>query len=292
MQKRSLGRGLSDLLSTSYAPAVQTIHDIEVGRLQPNPFQPRQVLDEEQIADLAASIQAHGILQPILVREDVHSDDYQIVAGERRWRAALRLELSTVPCVITNLEDAQMLEVALIENLQRDDLNPIEEAAAYQRLGEEFHLSQEEIAVQVGKSRSAVANCVRLLLLPDEIQQAILDGRLTEGHGRALLALRDEPGLLSVAYERTLSQGLNVRQTEEIARKFSDRASAPRQQPSPPPSRQDPHLSAATDRLQRALATRVAITPHPQGSGTIKIMYHNDEELTRLLDALAPEVDL
>jgi ParB family transcriptional regulator, chromosome partitioning protein len=286
--RRSLGRGLSDLLSGTNAVSTRAIIEVEVEQLQPNPFQPRRQISEGSLAELADSIREQGVLQPIIVRES--ADGYQIVAGERRWRAVKQLDLRTIPCVISDFNDLQMLEIALIENLQRDDLNPIDEARAYKRLSEEFGLSQDDLATRVGKSRPAVANCMRLLSLPLEVQDAVSEGTLTEGHARALLALRSEPGLLYRVCEQTIREGLSVRQTEETARKLSESSSAPRKEPGGA-ARQDPHLSALLERLQGALATKVAITPKSDGGGTIRIAYHDAEELTRLMESIAPEVD-
>jgi ParB family chromosome partitioning protein len=288
MQKRSLGRGLSDLLSGTNAMSTRAIIEVETEKLQPNPMQPRRVIDYERLGDLANTIRDQGILQPILVREA--AEGYQIVAGERRWRAAGFLNMPTVPCIVTDLDDFQALEVALIENLQRDDLNPIDEARAYKRLNEEFGVSQEELGGRLGKSRSAVANCMRLLTLPLEVQDAVCEGTLTEGHARALLTLREQPALLYQACQDTISRGLNVRDTEEIARKYSAQGSAPPPQPAPAAAT-DPHLGAVQERLQAALATKVALAPRPDGGGTIRISYHDVEELSRLLDAIAPEMD-
>jgi len=290
MPRRSLGKGLSELLAGANMAATRAVIDVELDRLQPNPYQPRRVISEEALAELTDSIREQGVLQPLLVREIEHG--YQIVAGERRWRAARLLELATVPCLVHQFDDSQTLQVALIENLQRDDLNPIEQARAFRQLIEEFGMTQEELSSGIGKSRSAVANCLRLLSLPLEIQEGVEEGALSEGHARALLALRDEPGLLYQATEQIVREDLNVRQTEKLVRKISERAAAS-PEPTPPSSAApDPHLVSAVDRLQEALATRVRIARKAQGGGTIRITYHDDEELSRLLDVIAPDVGL
>ena len=290
MQKRSLGRGLSDLLSaSSNAVPTRAIIEVSIGELRPNPYQPRGSFDPDHIDDLAASIRVQGILQPILVREG--PEGYQIVAGERRWRAASIAGLSVVPCIISDFDEMQMLEVALIENLQRDDLNPMDEALAFARLREDFGLTQEDLAASLGKSRSAIANCLRLLDLPVEVQDAVSDGRLSEGHARALLMLKDERGLVLRTCEQVIEQGLSVRQTEEIARNLSDLVDTPVAARAHTVARQDPHVAAAAERLQGALATKVSIAAKPGAGGTIRIAFHDVEELTRIIEAIAPEVD-
>ncbi len=291
MQKRGLGRGLSDLLAGTGGVSTRGVIEVEVDRLYPSPFQPRRNFEEEELRDLAASIAEQGVLQPLLVRET--AEGYQIVAGERRWRAAGLAGLATVPCLVHECDDGQALQMALIENLQREDLNPIEQARAFRQLIEEFGMKQEEVADRVGKSRPAVANVLRLLSLPVEVQDAVIAGTLSEGHARALLPLRDEPALLYQVCEQVIQQGLSVRQTEELVRKSSALSSAPAQakQGRGAPT-DDPHLAAAVERLQQALATRVQIRQRSDGSGTILIHYHDVEDLGRLLDALAPEAEI
>jgi ParB family transcriptional regulator, chromosome partitioning protein len=290
MQRRSLGRGLSDLLSGANAVSIRAVIEVAIDRLQPNPYQPRHTVDPDQLAELADSLRAQGILQPLLVREI--AGGYQIIAGERRWRAAKLLDLPTVPCIVHQLDDSQALQVALIENLQRDDLNSVDQARAFRCLIEEFGMTQEEVATRVGKSRSTIANSLRLLSLPVELQDAIAGGTLTEGHARALLGLREEPALLYAAYQRIADEGLNVRQTEELVRRLPEQvaAQAPPCDVAPGEPPLDVHAAAAAERLQQALAARVTIKPRRRG-GTIKIIYHDLEELNRLLDTIAPELD-
>lgn len=290
MPRRSLGKGLSDLLAGASMAATRAVIEVGLDRLQPNPYQPRRQISEDEISGLADSIREQGILQPLLVRETEHG--YQIVAGERRWRAAQLLELATVPCLIHQFDDRQTLQVALIENLQRDDLNAIEQARAFRQLKEEFGMTQEELAGSIGKSRSAVANSLRLLSLPVEIQEGVEEGTLTEGHARALLALRGEPGLLYQACEQIVRQDLNVRQTERLVQRVSEQAAVSAEPVRAEATEADPHLAAARDRLQETLATKVRITPKAGGGGTIRVTYHDDEELNRLLDAIAPDIGL
>lgn len=291
MQKRGLGRGLSDLLAGTGGVSTRGVIEVEVDRLHPSPFQPRRNFEEEELRDLAASISEQGILQPLLVRET--AEGYQIVAGERRWRAASLARLATVPCLVHECDDREALQIALIENLHREDLNPIEQARAFRQLIEEFGMKQEELAERVGKSRPAVANALRLLSLPVEVQDAVIEGTLSEGHARALLALREDPALLYQVCERVIREGLSVRQTEELVRKSSALVSAPGQaERRKAPPTDDPHLIAAAERLQQALATKVQIRQRSNGSGTIRIHYHDAEELGRLLDTLAPEAGI
>jgi ParB family chromosome partitioning protein len=284
-----LGRGLSDLLAGSGAPQTRGVIEVDIDRLRPNPFQPRRCFDEDEVASLADSIREQGLLQPLLVRET--DSGYEIVAGERRWRAARLLSLATVACLVHQMDDRQSMQVALVENLQREDLNAMEEAHAYRRLLDEFNMTQEELADQIGKSRPAVANRLRLLALPIEVQEAVEEGTLTEGHARALLALKDEPARLYQVCERAIRECLSVRQTEELARKPSVPA------PEPPAEEEvteekEVFRKAVTERLQQALATRVSIEGRRNGAGMIKIVFHDSEELSRLVDEIAPQEDV
>lgn len=286
MQKRSLGRGLSDLLSGAGGVSTRGVIEVEPERIDPNPYQPRRSFTEEDLADLAASIRQQGVLQPILVRE--RGERYQLIAGERRWRAAKMVALPTVPCLVHNLDDLQTLLLALIENLQREDLDAVEQARAYRQMIEEFGMTQEEVADHIGKSRPAVANCLRLLSLPAEVQEAVSAGALSEGHARALLAVRDEPARLYEICQQVLADGLNVRQTEELARKSSAVTSAPKPSRTPWEYQDDPLTENATEQLQQALATKVQLTRNVAGGGSIIIRFHSDEDLVRLLVAIIP----
>ncbi len=284
MQKRSLGRGLSDLLAGGGAVSTRAVIEVEPERIDPNPYQPRRVFTEEDLADLASSIRQQGVLQPILVREV--NERYQLIAGERRWRAAKMVGLPTIPCLVHNLDDLRTLLLALIENLQREDLDAVEQARAYRQMMDEFGMTQEEVADHLGKSRSAVANCVRLLTLPVEVQEAVSSGALSEGHARALLAVRDDPGRLYEICQTVLKEGLNVRQTEELARKGPE---APRvSSPARPIGEYDydPLTDHAIEKLQQALATKVHLNRNANGGGSIVIKFHSDEDLVRLLAAI------
>jgi ParB family chromosome partitioning protein len=287
MQKRSLGRGLSDLLSGVGAVSTRGVIEVELDRIQPNPYQPRRVFTEEDLSELASSIRQQGVLQPLLVREA--EEGYQLIAGERRWRAAAMAGLATVPCLVNNLDDTGLLMLALIENLQREDLDVIEQARAYRQLIEQFGLTQEEVADRIGKSRPAVANCLRLLALPAEVQEAVSSGALSEGHARALLAVREDPARLYEICQEVAKKGLSVRETEELARKSSPVASGRPRRRHAPEYESDPLLQTATERIQESLATKVVVTRRSSGGGTIAIHYHDDEELSRLMEAIAPE---
>jgi ParB family chromosome partitioning protein len=295
-KRPALGRGLHALIPPAPPPAaaphsvapaaMQTMAptsaaaratpvELDLDRLAPNPRQPRVHIDDARLDELAQSIRANGIIQPILVRP--HGDGYEIVAGERRWRAAQRAGLLKVPVVIRDVPDAKLLEVALVENIQREDLNPNEEAQAYRRLTEDLQLSQESVAAAVGKDRATVANYMRLLRLPAEIRNDVSSGALSMGHARALLALTDDTMQRFVARE-VVSRGLSVRETEALVR----REGAP---PRPPAPAADPNTRAAEDQLKLALGTRVRIVRRGT-RGRIEIDYSNEDELQRLYERL------
>ena len=283
-KRPALGRGLSALIPP--APPVardaaprepQRPSELDIDLLTPNPDQPRLQIDELKLEELAQSIRTHGVIQPIVVRRV--QDRYEIVAGERRWRAAQRAGLLRVPIVVRDIPDEQLLEVALIENIQRENLNPIEEAQAYRRLVEELHLSQEAIASAVGKDRATVANYIRLLKLPAEVKNDLASGALSMGHARALVTLPDDAAQRRIARE-VVSRGLSVRETEALARR--EQSPLP---PPPPPVKVDPNTRAAEDRLKLALGTRVRIVRKGQ-AGRIEIDFASEDELQRLFEVL------
>jgi len=281
-KRPALGRGLSALIPDTPAPAAASAErslDIDSDLLRPNKFQPRTQMDEERIEDLARSIRANGIIQPIVVRKV--EEGYEIIAGERRWRAAQRAGLLKVPVVVRDIPEERLLAVALIENIQREDLNPIEEAVAYRRLSDEFHLTQEQIADAVGKDRSSVANYVRLLRLPQEVRGSVASNALSMGHARALLALTDEAAQLRVARD-VVSRNLSVRETEALVKK----ATAPAVEK--PEKTADVHTRAAEDKLKMALGTRVRINRKGKG-GRIEIEFVSEDELQRLYERLIGE---
>lgn len=273
-----LGRGLGALIpqrGSGHASAVE----IAISRISPNPYQPRKRFDPEDLASLRASIAAHGVLQPILVSET--ATGYQLVAGERRLRAAQAAGLDRIPAVIRQLVDRDTLELALVENLQRADLDPIETADAYRQLINRFGFSQDDVATRVGKARSTVTNTLRLLDLAPEIQSAVADGRLTEGHGRALGGLPTE--LQSRVLDSVVGQELSVRQTEELVRRLREPKPSPDEEPKAKPG--DPELERVEEELRRALGTKVSLARSRRG-GRIVIEYYSDEELNRLYERL------
>ena len=282
VEKRpALGRGLSALIPDSPTP-VASIADrsleIDTDLLRPNKFQPRTHIDDERIEELSRSIRSNGIIQPIVVRSV--DKGYEIIAGERRWRAAQRAGLLKVPVVVREIPEDRLLAVALIENIQREDLNPIEEAVAYRRLSDEFHLTQEQIADAVGKDRSSIANYVRLLRLPQEVRGSVASNALSMGHARALLALADEAAQLRVARE-IISRSLSVRDTEALVKK----ATAPEEKK--PEKTVDVHTRAAEEKLKLALGTRARIVHRGKGKGRIEIEFVSEAELQRLYELLA-----
>jgi ParB family chromosome partitioning protein len=282
--KLALGRGLKALIpDTPHARAGMA--EIPVDRLQPNPHQPRQIFDETAIEELAASIRRHGILQPLLVSED-GQDRYLIITGERRWRAARRAGLRAVPAVIRErLEDAAQLELALVENLQRRDLTPLEEARAFDALRSSLGLTQAEIAERVAMDRSTVANALRLLKLPLEIQTLVEQGELSAGHARALLAFADDTTRLRWA-ARAVETGLSVRDLERAAAEHKEtvpEGAAPGRSPAKPP--RDPNLVAAEEKLALRIGAPVQIRAHRRG-GVITISCTDQNELMRVFDLL------
>ena len=280
-KRLALGRGLSALIPEAAAqmPARPTDRpqELDIDLLTPNPRQPRTQFDERQLHELADSIRVHGVIQPILVRRV--GDGYEIIAGERRWRAAQQAGLLRVPIVMRDVPDDQLLQVALVENIQRENLNPIEEAQAYRRLSDELHLSQDEIATAVGKDRATVSNYMRLLRLPSEVRSDLSAGSLSMGHARALLSLSDEAAQRRLARE-IVAKGVSVRETEALIRR--EQTPAP---PPLPPKLVDPNTKAAEDQLRVALGTRVRINRRGRG-GRIEIEFNNEDELQRLYEAL------
>ncbi len=276
--KFGLGRGLEALIPVG--EEVTGILEVPVEEIRPNPHQPRMDIRDDELVELAFSIQNHGVLQPLIVVRE--GDGYQLVAGERRWRAAKLAGLTTVPVVVKDLAPQQMLELALVENLQRKDLNPLEEASAYRQLIEEFGLTHEEVAQRVGKSRVAITNTLRLLKATDAVKEALLNGRIGEGHARALLALED-PEAQVAALRMVMRQGLTVRQTEELVGRILQ---ARPQRPTPRSAA--PEIQALEDRFQQALGTRVQVRPGKKG-GRIIIYYYSEEELEGLYQRLAAQ---
>jgi len=283
-KRRALGRGLDALLPTAeQAPVTfaggKTVTEVDVSSIFPNPYQPRTDFSDESLAELVESIRSQGVIQPILVRRVERK--FQIVAGERRWRAAKTAEKSHIPAIIVEPTEQEMLEWALLENVQREDLNAIEEAHAYQTLLQEFGLSQEEVAYRVGKKRSSIANSLRLLKLAPEIQREIAEGKLTAGHGRALLAVTDGAQQARL-HEMILKRYLSVRQAELLASKLSKaRPSVAGRR-----TRGGPELVSLAECLAERLGTKVAVKAMGKTRGRIEIYYHSLEDMDRILDQL------
>jgi ParB family transcriptional regulator, chromosome partitioning protein len=274
---QSLGRGLASLIPQRPAGQPGPL-EIPTARIRPNPYQPRKRIDDDAMRSLIESVTEHGIIQPILVTETI--DGYQLVAGERRLRAAIAVGLERVPAVVRQLADREQLELALVENLQREDLDPIETANAYRQLIDEFGFSQEQLSRRVGRARTTVANTLRLLDAPASVQTAVGSGEISEGHARAL------GGLAPEAQERVLDsvigQGLSVRQTEELVRRLRE----PRPEPSVREAKStDPDMERVEEDLRRALGTKVSLARSRHG-GRIVIEYYSDEELGRLYERL------
>ena len=285
-QKKGLGRGLSALIPS--APEAQpgesreqrSTLEVAIDRISPSPFQPRRSFDDIKIEELAASIRNQGIIQPLVVRPK-GGDGFELIAGERRWRAAMKAGLLRVPVVVREASDHEALQLALVENLQREDLNPIEEAAGYRRLQEEFHWSQEETAEKVGKSRPAIANSLRLLALPAEVQQEISAGNLPAGQARALLGLHTEALIVSACRD-VISKGLSTRETEKMVRLLITGRKRRRGVPLI-----DPDLKSIVENLQRVLGTRVRLIPKARSSkGKIEIEYYAMGDLERIIQTI------
>ncbi len=286
-KNRALGKGLGALIPQLEEEDLQNTQEIPVVDIEPNPYQPRRHFDPESLAELAASIKEHGVLQPLLVRRK--GSGYQLIAGERRWRAAQQAGLRTVPVVVKELDDRTIMEIALVENLQREDLNPIEEAEAYQRLITEFNLTQEEVAKAVGKSRSAVANTLRLLNLPEAVQKLVTNGQLTMGHARALLSL-EQPEQQLYLSEKIIKEHLTVRETEELVRQallsgVSRETSTGEKKRQPVRQRLDPNLQAIVEDMTRLFGTKVRIKSSGE-RGKIEIEFYSQEELARITELL------
>ncbi len=294
MAKQALGKGLGALIKKSVAPPVadaittaedfKRVRDVPLDRVVPSPLQPRTTFIESPLDDLMESIRQHGIIQPLIVR--AVDGKLELIAGERRWRASKKLGLATVPVIEREASDRDVLEMALIENLQREDLNPMEEAAGYVRLAEEFSLKQDEIAVRVGKSRASVANAMRLLGLHKDVQMLVAQARLTVGHAKAILAIKDQDTQLIVA-DRIIRSALTVRATEKLVQTFiNDEPQESGDAKKAPAAREvDIHVRAITNRLREHLATHVAIQ-HSAKKGKIEIEYYGDDDLQRLIDLL------
>jgi len=280
-QKKALGRGLGALLGT---PDLETeqLREIDIDRVLPNSHQPRKHFEEEALNELTNSIREHGVVQPIVVRP-LEDGFFQLIAGERRWRASQRAGLPRIPAVVREAEERVALELALIENLQREDLNPIEEAQAYERLIADFGLTQEDVARRVGKNRATIANMLRLLRLPSEVQQWLRENRLTTGHAKALLSLSDLNAILESA-KKIIQGNYSVRQAEILVSRQSNRALTNDDQ-SQGGGEADPNVKAAIHALEQALGTKVTVQ-ETGGRGRIELHFFSFEEMNRLYEGL------
>jgi len=282
-KKKGLGKGLGALI-----PISETGHsEVPIETIVPNPMQPRQKLDPEALEELASSIREHGLIQPLIVSQtlpgfDTEARRFQLIAGERRLEAAKLAGLTMVPVIIREATPQEMLELALVENIQRADLNPLEQATAYRHLMDDFGLTQEQVAERVGKSRVAVANSVRLLRLPEEIKHSLAQGHVTEGHARAILSL-DEPEEQRAIWKAILKRGLNVRQTEETVRRLVTKPRPKRPDQSPPPE-----VKALEEQFREALGTKVQLFRSKRG-GRLVIHFYSEEELQALYELIVGE---
>ena len=271
--KKALGKGIKAFIPEEYGILKEESYtELEVGELRPSPLQPRMRFDEKGIEELAQSIKKAGVLQPIIVIPE--GEHFKILIGERRWRAAQKAGLRKIPVLIRNIPKEQQLEVSLVENLQREELNPIEIALAYEKLTEELGYTQQEVAEKVGKDRASVANFLRLLKLPSEIQESLQDGKISMGHAKTLLSVEDSKAQLDLV-KRIVQKGLSVRATENLVAKFNKQLSPSRKR------NPDPNLEAVQEELLKALGTKVAISGN-QKKGIINIFYYSLDELNRI----------
>lgn len=275
---KGLGKGLDSLFSNVKLEE-ETVQEVNIKELRPNPYQPRKIFSDEAIEELKQSILEHGILQPLIVRKSIKG--YEIVVGERRYRAAKMAGLDNVPVVVRDLNDQQMMELAVLENLQREDLTPIEEGAAYQMLMDQLHITQEQLAKRLGKSRPHIANHVRLLSLPKEIQQLIIDGKLSMGHGRALLGLKKKDKIKPVV-DKVIKEHLNVRQLEQLVNNLNK--NVPRETKSQK-EKKDIFLIEQETYLRERFGTTVNIK-QSKNKGKIEIQFFSKDDLNRILEIL------
>jgi len=273
--KRGLGRGLQALIPEIDEESAKGVENIKISDIEPNQFQPRKHFDDESLKELSDSIKEHGIIQPIIVRRNDFG--YQIVAGERRWRAAKLAGLKEVPAIVKDFDDQKVMEIALIENLQREDLNPIDEAKAYKSLMEQFNLTQEEISKRVGKSRSSIANSIRLLNLDEEVQNMLMEGKITTGHAKVILALQDAEKQNMIA-KKIVDKNLNVRDTENLIKEVTSSKKKKRKE-------SDAYIKEIEDNFCRFFGTKVKII-HGKNKGKILIEYYSEEDLSRLTELI------
>ncbi len=283
---KGLGKGINALFNNIDLEQGEVIKEIDLKELRPNPYQPRKVFSEESIEELKQSILLHGILQPIIARKSIKG--YEIVVGERRYRAAVEASFKTVPVVVRELNEQQMMELAILENLQREDLNPIEEAFAYQMLLERLNLTQDELAKRLGKSRPHITNHVRLLSLPEEIRDLISEGKLSMGHGRALLSLKNKELLKSVV-EKIMKEKMNVRQLEQYIHQLN--GDVPRETKTKEQQKKDVFIKQRETNLRERLGTTVTIKQSKK-KGKIEIEFFSQEDLDRIMELITQERSL
>ncbi|ALS24584.1 MULTISPECIES: ParB/RepB/Spo0J family partition protein [Paenibacillus] len=282
MSKRlgtGLGKGLDALLPSLNINEDDKVVEIPLGQLRPNPYQPRKNFNDESIQELAASIKEHGVIQPIIVRSVLKG--FEIIAGERRYRASQASGLATIPAVVRKFTDQQVMEIALIENVQREDLNAMEVAVAYQALIDQFNMTQEELSVKVGKSRSHIANFLRLLQLPEEVKQYVSRGTLSMGHAKAIVGLKDKKIVKALA-DTTIKEQWSVRQLEEEVKKLEENTE---KKTKLKPKRKDPYINQLEESLRETYRTTVKIK-HNNNKGKIEILYYSKDDLDRLLEML------
>jgi ParB family chromosome partitioning protein len=289
-ETKRLGRGLEALLgpvSREQAEASGALRELPTASVKPNPYQPRTRMDQGPLDDLVASMESSGLLQPVVVRP--RNGGYELIAGERRWRAATRLGWTKIPAVVKDVDDQTLLTLALIENLQRDDLSPIDEASGYQRLADEFKLAQTEIARLVGRNRATVANLLRLLQLPDEVQELVHQRKLSEGHARPLLGLADRDRMVALAREAT-EQGWSVREMEARVRDDESQPAeieaAAGRRPKAGPRAVSADAKRVEDALRKRLGTDVRVTTRRRGRGFLTVSYYSNDDLARLLELI------
>lgn len=276
-KNRGLGKGLQALIPNYSQDDQKMLRNIFISDIRVNPKQPRKEIHQDKLLELADSIKEHGVIQPIILRE-TSKNQYEIIAGERRWRACQIADLEKIPAIVTKYSDIEAAEIALIENLQRENLNPLEEAMAYQSLIKEFGLTQEELSKRVGKSRSLITNMLRLLALPENILSLLSSGQITTGHARALLAINETHQQVAAAKE-VIQKELSVRDTEKLVKKISDKSNRQRNK-----AVVDPQLEDLQDQLQRVFGTKVIIKCSKQGKGKLEIEFYNEEDLSRIMD--------
>ncbi|WP_425449832.1 ParB/RepB/Spo0J family partition protein [Dethiothermospora halolimnae] len=284
-KKRGLGKGLSALIPDEVENTIESdksIINIDISKIKPNKEQPRRDFDRDSLYELSNSIKKHGLIQPIIVKKA--GNGYEIIAGERRWRAAKDIKLKEIPCIIKEIDEIEASEIALIENIQREDLNPIEEGLAYKKLMDKYNLTQEKVSEAVGKSRSYIANITRLLKLDKRIIELISSSKISSGHGRTLLALEDKDMQYEVA-KRIIENSLNVRDTERLVKNMGSKKKKKKQKKD---NTQDPVIRDLEESLRKVLGTKVQIV-NGRKKGKIEIEYYSDDDLQRILDLLSVE---